>query len=298
MDLNGDGNKDLLTGCFEGGLYWMAGKGDGDFAAPEAVMDADDNVLRVGQYWGDEEKKWMKSEEDLGISGHAVDFDDDGDYDLLLGSNDGHLFVRINQGSATEPKYATENIQLMSGEGDDQQVLYTGDGHALPIVFDWDKDGLFDIITGSNNRGVLWARNIGVKGAPEFTELQTLVEPGQKDAEEVPVGIRLQVAAGDYDHDGINDLVVGDYNNVAAKDERTEEQIAKYDEAVSELSGQARKMAKLQRQLKEEEDEEAQKELQEQVDELTEARTELVKVLREFAPKRERHGFVWLFRGK
>ncbi len=124
----------------------MEGQGVAKFAAPAQVMDADDNILRLAQYWSDEDKEWKKSDGQLGISGHAFDYDDDGDIDLLLGSNEGYLFIRENIGSATEPVFSTGNIQLMSGEGEEQKALYTGDGHALPIVFDWDKDGLLDII--------------------------------------------------------------------------------------------------------------------------------------------------------
>ena len=58
MDLDADGIKDILTGCFEGGLYIAKGTGNGDFETPEKVLDADDNILRLGQYWDDEENEW------------------------------------------------------------------------------------------------------------------------------------------------------------------------------------------------------------------------------------------------
>ena len=141
-----------------------------------------------------------------------------------MGSNEGYLFVRENLGSATEPKFSVENIQLKSGEGDEAKPLYTGDGHALPIVFDWDNDGLLDLITGSNNRGALWSRNVGKKGSPAYAPMEVLIEPGQKDAEEIPVGTRWQVAAGDFDNDGKPDLLVGDYNNLEEPDKRTDEE--------------------------------------------------------------------------
>ncbi|MDG2013292.1 MAG: hypothetical protein P8J33_07295 [Pirellulaceae bacterium] len=174
VDLNGDGTHDLLTGCFEGGLYWMQGKGPLEFAPPSAILDADEQILRLGQYWSDEDKEWKLSEQELGISGHAVDFDDDGDLDLLLGSNDGFIFLRKNNGTKTLPVFAVENIPVASGDPDDPTPLQTGDGHAMPIAFDWNQDGKFDLISGSDHSGIWWAKNIGKKGAAKFSKMEKL----------------------------------------------------------------------------------------------------------------------------
>ena len=55
-DLDDDGFLDMVTGCFEGGSYWLKGLGD-DYEAPRPVLDADGDVLRLGQYWDYDDKR-------------------------------------------------------------------------------------------------------------------------------------------------------------------------------------------------------------------------------------------------
>jgi hypothetical protein len=303
VDLNGDGHGDLLTGCFEGGLYLIAGLAEGGFAKPVAVRDATGETLRLGQYWCYEDRQWKNSESPLGISGHAVDFDDDGDLDLLLGSNDGHLYFRENLGSATEPEFSLENIQLTAVQGDQATPLFTGDGHAMPIAFDWDQDGLFDVLTGSNRNGVLWARNAGTKGSPAFRQLEVLIEPDQQDAGGVPLGTRLQVAAGDFDSDGRPEIFVGDYNDVLVEEDRTAEQEAEFVALRSDVTKTIVANRKLEHEIRslQEAGGETTDELQELEAKLASGQaryTELISRYRELAPQRKRVGYVWLFRQK
>lgn len=303
MDLNSDGNKDLLTGCFEGGLYWVEGLDEGKFAEPAKVLDQEGDVLRIGQYWGDEEKKWMKSEEELGISGFAVDYDDDGDLDLLLGSNDGHIHVRINQGSATEPEWSKENVQIVAqadsdSEDDESEPLDTG-GHAMPCAFDFDGDGLFDIITGSNTKGVMWSKNVGTQGEPEFGALVSLIKTKDVGDGDAKVGTRLQASAGDFNQDGVNDILVGDYRSVS-EDNRTDEEKDRYGELSRETSKAVKKLAKLAARKEKIEDKDELEELEAEIDELNEQLGDNRKEQRAIAAKRKstRHGYVWLFLGK
>ena len=76
--MTGDGIADLVTGCFEGGLYVIAGKKGGGYKAPAALLDKAGKILRIGQYWDDEARKWTgvkssKYASVLGISGTATD---------------------------------------------------------------------------------------------------------------------------------------------------------------------------------------------------------------------------------
>ena len=50
-----------------------------------------------------------------------------------------------------------------------------GGEHANPVIADWDGDGRWDIVTGSDNGGVYWYRNIGEQGQPSFDAPVALV---------------------------------------------------------------------------------------------------------------------------
>ena len=213
--MTGDGIDDLYTGCFEGGVYVLAGSKQGEFAAPQKLLDKAGNILRLGQYWDYEKKEWTgvpesKFKESLGIGATAVDWDDDGDLDLVLGSLEGNLYVRINEGSRTKPAFATESIVLAKGDA----PLEVPGGDVIPKIADWDGDGLFDILTGSGSGGGYWLRNVGKKGEPRFESPEAIFRAdesrGDKASPKGP-GERTQVSAADYDGDGDLDLLVGDY---------------------------------------------------------------------------------------
>jgi hypothetical protein len=217
--MTGDGVDDLFTGCFEGGVYVLAGTKPGEFAAPEKLLDKAGNILRLGQYWDYDAKKWTgvetsKFKGKLGIGATAVDWDDDGDLDLVLGSFEGNFYLRLNEGSARHPAFATESVLL---EKDGKALAIEG-RDSIPKIADWDGDGRFDILSGSGEGGAYWLRNIGKRGAPEFAEPQETVATSEaKGGGDEPAwpGERTQACATDFDGDGDLDLLVGDYHQGA-----------------------------------------------------------------------------------
>jgi hypothetical protein len=223
-DLDADGTKDLITGCYEGGPYLLPGREGGGFLEPRSVLDKEGNILRVGRYWERHTNEWSevptsKFKQCLGISACPVDWDADGDLDLLLGTHGGRVFLRLNEGSRSKPAFATENIPVQAA-GKFLEVPVSGTNrcrgrghpgqHAMPVAADWDGDGLWDLVTGSAAGAVYWYRNTGKKGAPVFAAPQTLVGAADRG-----LGERTQVAVADFDADGRPDLLVGDYRPAA-----------------------------------------------------------------------------------
>ncbi len=231
---------DLLSGEYDPGyLYVFRGRGKGLFAARETITDQAGVPVR-------RRSVQSKPVESFGSWLTMVDWDADSDLDLVLGSFHGEIFLRRNEGTATTPKWATTNVAVQLG---DRPLLVTG-AHASPVAVDWDRDGLFDLLSGSENGGVYWYRNTGRKGSPAFTAEVALVQPHDgsgygellvADAEAVP-GIRSQIAVADYDGDGKLDLLLGDFSTlVSPKPDATAAQIAELREAMAQVNkGQRR----------------------------------------------------------
>ncbi len=210
MDFDGDGQLDLISGSYDPGeLYLFRGQGQGKFATREVIRDKSGSpILKVPNQKDPVESfgTWMT----------LVDWDDDGDLEVLVGTYDGFMFLRRNEGTRTEPKYAVENEWLQVGS---KRLRVPGGEHACPVIADWDGDERWDILTGSADGGVYCYRNAGGRGRPEFQTPITLVpehegigyaEPVDANHQPRP-GIRSQIAVTDYDGDGKLDILLGDF---------------------------------------------------------------------------------------
>jgi hypothetical protein len=74
------------------------------------------------------------------------------------------------------------------------------------FAFDWNGDGLLDLIIGTAGGEVLFAPNVGTRAKPVFGEAKPLPAGGKK--LEIASGAAAPVVA-DWDGDGLPDLVVG-----------------------------------------------------------------------------------------
>ena len=232
MDYDNDGTLDFISGSYDpGDLYLFRGEGDGKYAAVEKILDKSGLALvhhpQEFREWSELPKRKQQSNDrdaiglrvaSFGSWPAMVDWDDDGDLDILIGSFAGDLFLRINEGTREQPVYTTEAEQVEAA-GEPLHVNM----HAAPAVADWDNDGKWDLVVGSGDGAVGWFRNTGSPSEPKFGSYSELVAAASDDkfleqtlaeGEAPKLGARAQICVTDYNHDGRLDLILGDYSEI------------------------------------------------------------------------------------
>lgn len=154
-----------------------------------------------------------------GNSWSRVDFDNDGDLDIIVGIGDWGDYGWDNaydaKGNWTKGPlhgyvYLLENI---GGKYFNKGKLNAGGktidlyGNPTPNMYDFDGDGDLDLICGEFVDKLTWFENVGTRSEPVFAEGRYLENADGIIKLHVEM---IQPVAADFDKDGFIDLLVGD----------------------------------------------------------------------------------------
>lgn len=164
----------------------------------------------------------------------AVDWNDDGQLDLLAGDTDGFIwfFKNLSRGSRREEALISSELGTRNAEfnrsllksaatGAAWSVFETGEklgasgkplnvtatgGHARFDLGDWNNDGRMDLVVADGAGTLTLFLNRGSKSRPSLNAGQRLTAAGQP----IQLGSRASVLVCDWDNDGRKDLVLAD----------------------------------------------------------------------------------------
>jgi hypothetical protein len=154
-DFNGDGLPDILVGNY--------GYSTGNMNEYRGNLFLFENIGSVNQpvfKLIDSDFANMSQYNKAFLYPTVYDLDNDGDYDIVLGSEDGELIYLENTGSSTTPQWATPVFNY-------QNINVTS--KSAPALFDVTGDGKPELFVGNDIGHIAYFENTGTASNPSFS---------------------------------------------------------------------------------------------------------------------------------
>ncbi|MHA3770621.1 FG-GAP repeat domain-containing protein [Verrucomicrobiota bacterium sgz303538] len=232
FDWDGDGDLDLIVGDEDGRVALVENTGQlsaertPQFLPPRYFQQQAD-TLKCGAL----------------ATPFGVDWDGDGDMDIISGNTAGYIefFENLSGAGAAEPKWGAPRRLEVDGKpfritagpnGSIQGPAEAKWGYTTINVADWDADGFPDIVLNSILGRVQWLKNIGVRNEPRLAPPQPIeVEWNdapprlawgwlQPQGKALLTQWRTTPLVSDFNHDGLPDLAMLDSEGYLALFER------------------------------------------------------------------------------
>lgn len=203
-DFDGDGDLDLICGEFLDKFTYFENTG----SRTEPVYAAG-RLLEI-------EGKPITMDLEM-IVPVAIDWDGDGDVDLVVGQEDGRVALLENTGVVSQGMPVFQSPRFFQQEAADLKF----GALATPVGVDWDDDGDEDLIVGNTAGYIGFIENLGMssEGTPRWAPPVLLEANGEVIRIQAGVNGSIQgpceakwgyttLSVADWDHDGTKDLIV------------------------------------------------------------------------------------------
>jgi len=201
-DFDGDGDLDLICGEFLDKLTYFENVGtrtEPVYAAGR-FLEHDGDVLRMDLQM---------------LQVVALDWDHDGDVDLIVGQEDGRVAIIEHTGKVDDGMPVFLPPRFFRQEADAVKV----GALATPYSFDWDGDGDEDLICGDTAGYINFLENLDGGSPPKFAppvyleaDSETIrIQAGPNGSIQGPAEAKwgyTVLCVADWDHDGLPDIVI------------------------------------------------------------------------------------------